>query len=227
MSNYSFPNPADDSKSQLTYSVAAEFIYRLDLFLEHQDKNSNDGCVPVEVVRTVGHCAEAALEMLFWAAGDSKSAHEGSTPRCSVADDADACEMIAGVAEVLDRLFQSQTVSRTAVAPNQAKWQLMTTVAGEFFLRLGALAENVANQAQNTVDYCDVEMLRGCVDAAMGMVYELSSATWLAGHAMPARAILAMYDHVRSHRLECAGPQAVQLIQDVYEAVTSQVISQG
>ncbi len=227
MSNYSFPNPADDSKSQLTYSVAAEFIYRLDLFLEHQDKNSNDSCVPVEVVRTVGHCAEAALEMLFWAAGDSKSAHEGSTPRCSVANDADACEMVAGAADELDRLLQSQTLSRTAVVPNPAKCQLMTTLAGEFFLRLGALAESVANQAHSTVDNGDVEMLRACVDTAMGMVDELSGDSWPAGHATPARVIIAMHDQVRSNRLDCAGPQAVQLIYEVYEAVTNQVISQG
>ena len=227
---HSFPNPADNFQARLVYTVAAEFIYRLDLLLEHKHRKAKHGQFPLETIAVVKHCCEAAIEVLCRL---SSSWEERSKSRLEVlelgpellpVDSPVAAEMIRETLEVVvDRLPKSAYLPEE-VSLNPAKWQLMFTLGTEFFVELGAMTEAVLKNSAVNVDECDVDTLRGCLDAAMGMVYELMEVDWPEGQEVPARAVLGMYDHVASCRLEEAGHEAVSLIRDVYDSVTCQVM---
>lgn len=230
MSEYSFPNPADDLKSRLGYTVAAEFINRLDQFLEHEHREAGHGQLPFATIAVVKHCCEAAIDMLCEL---SRSWEEGSTTRLKgvemrpeqlPVDSPMAAEMILETMEVLAaRLPASAYLPKSdSLAP--AKWELMFTLGTEFFLELGAMTEAALSDSGVDVDEFAVYALRGCLDAAMGMVDELMSVAWPEGQEVPARAVLAMHDHVTSCRLEDAGHEAMTLVRDVYDKVTCQVM---
>jgi hypothetical protein len=237
MSHHSFPNEADDAKSRLVYTVGAEFIYRLDLFLECEDRDSRHGSLPPETVAVVQHCCAAALDMLCtlvrpWEQDPTTHPLRVSVPPEYLPTGSPvAAAMILDVAQVLnDRLPSASCAEVEAAAPcspGAAKWELMFTLSTEFFLRLGAMTEAMLRDAspRSEVEEGDVNALRGCLDAAMGMVYELSDVAWTEGQQVPARAVIAMHGHVNSCRLEYCGPTAGSLIKDVYDAFQDLVMS--
>lgn len=233
MSDYSFPNKADDVKSRLVYTVAAEFIYRLDQFLEYEHSDAGHGSLPLDTIAVVKHCCVAAIEMFCLLA---RSWEEGSTsrpediemlPQHLPSGSPKALEMTLETVEVLTARLPATPYAPMSDPPAPAKWELMFTLGTEFFLDFGAMTEAVLGDSVVEVDEFDVDMLRGCLDAAMGMVHELSSVAWPEGQEVPARPVLAMYNHVISCRLEDAGPEAMRLIEDVYNAVTSQVMGKA
>ena len=60
----SYPNPADDVRSRVTYSAAAEIIYRLDTYLKNESRSSTGGSPPADIIRSVFQCAMAAVQVL-------------------------------------------------------------------------------------------------------------------------------------------------------------------
>lgn len=85
MGNYSFPNKADDLKSRLVYTVAAEFIYRLDEYLEYKIRDSAHGALPLGTSAVVMHCCEAAIDMFSGLARswDEDPSSPDGHPNCS------------------------------------------------------------------------------------------------------------------------------------------------
>jgi hypothetical protein len=230
MTKYGFPNPADDIRARLTYTVAAEFICRLDLFLERHQNGARDGTLPPGTVATVKHCAEVALAMLCciaraWEEKTSLGAEQlDRLPELLSEQNQEAALMVAGTAQVLKGLLKDDTPVSAAFPLVLTKYQLMFTLGGEIFLRLGALTEDVMRRARGAVDPSEVAMLRGCIEAAKGMVHKLKEVDWLKGHEGSARAILAMHGHVIRCRLEESTVAGVRLIQAVCNAVTDQVL---
>ena len=229
MSGYSFPNQADDVKSRLNYTMAAEFIYRLDQFLEHEHRSAAHGPLPIDTIAVVQHCCEAAIDMFCslassWNDACTTGSAKKVLPKHLPVNNSEAMEIILGTVEVVTARFHATNCSPKSASAVLAKWELMFTLGTEFFLELGAMTEIVLGKSAVEVDQVDVNMLRGCLDAAMGMVYELSSVAWPEGHEVPARAVLGMHNNVISCSLEDAGPEAVSLISDVYRAVTRQVM---
>lgn len=229
MSGYSFPNEADDVKSRLNYTIAAEFIYRLDQFLEHEHCSAGHGPLPIDTIAVVQHCCVAAIDMFCslvssWNDACTTGSAKEVLPKHLPVNNSEAMEIILGTVEVVTARFHAANCSPKSASPIPAKSELMFTLGTKFFLKLGVMTEVVLGNSALEVDEVHVNMLRGCLDAAMGMVYELSLVAWPEGHEVPARAVLAMHDHVISCRLEDAGPEAVSLISDVYRAVTRQVV---
>jgi hypothetical protein len=219
---YSFPNANDDLKTQITYTVGAEFLYRLDLFLEVEYRDSDDGSVPLATIETVQQCSEAALALVCQLpSGTRRPLHHFETPSSA---NATAAKISAGVVQVLQDRLQNAPLAESADCARLPKWELMFIVCGEFFLLLGAMAELVLARSEGVVCEQDVLMLLGCIDAGMGMVYELAEVTWASGQPVPARAILEMRGHVISDRLYFSGLEAVDRIQEVYEAVVARVM---
>ena len=229
MSGYSFPNQADDVNSRLIYTIAAEFLYRLDRFLKYEHRNAEYGPLPIDTIAVVKHCCEAAIDIFCslvssWKDGCITGPAIEVLPAHLPVGSSEAAEVILETVKVLTARLPTTNCSPKSASPIPAKWKLMFTLGTEFFLELGVMTEIVLGNSAVEVDQVHVNMLRGCLDAAMGMVYELSSVAWLEGHEVPACAVLAMHDHVISCRLEDAGPEAVSLIRDVYHAVTRQVM---
>ena len=232
MGNYSFPNKADDLKSRLVYTVAAEFIYRLDEYLEYEISDSEHGALPLDTIAVVMHCCEAAIDMF---SGLALSWDEDASRRLEVLkmcperlplNSPMAAQMILETREVLGSLLPATTFPPMLDSPHPAKWQLMFTFGTEFFLELGAMTETVLKEGANEVDAYDVEMLRVFLDSVIGMVYDLSSVAWAEGQEVPARAVIAMHRHVTSCRIEDAGRKAMSLVQNVYDSVTTQVMGE-
>jgi hypothetical protein len=218
----SFPNADDDLRSQIAYTVGAEFSYRLDQFLEARRGESEDGSVQLAVVATVQQCSLAVLDLLGqldW--GTGCNLHPFESPSSA---NATASNMSAGAVQVLNDMLQHASDDESASCAQLPKWKLMCIVSGEFFLRLGAMAEVVLARSRGFVEERDVLVLLGCIDAAMGMLYELAEVTWATSMPVPARAILAVHGHVISNSLFFAGEEAVALIEEVYQVVVDNVM---
>lgn len=229
MTNYSFPNLADDLRSRMVYTAAAEFIYRLDQFLEYEHGHAAHDSLSVDKILVVHECCEAAIYVLCWLFASWK---QGSVCRLDCFDvrpeqfpdcSPKAVALVVQAMQVLNSRLPPTPYALASASAVPAKWELMFTLGTEFFLALGIMAEDVLGKSDARVDDVDVLMLRGCLDAAMGMVHELMSVAWPEGQEAPARAVLAMHDHVISCRLEDSGDEAVRLVRDVYDAVTRQV----
>lgn len=233
MNLYSHPNPADDRKTRLPYTVAAEFVSRLDEFLEFAHGDADDGPLPRDVIEVVKHCCEAAIDMFPRMV---RLSDEGPTSGAEairfLSEDVsfagpEALELILETAEVLaerlaDPYMSAPQVPAGAIVP--AKWELMYIFGMEFFLELGALTETMLRDCDSEVDSSEVYVLRGCLDAALGMVYVLKATAWPEGQEMPARVLVKMHGLVLG--CEEAGHEAVRLVGDVYSAVTSRVIGE-
>lgn len=227
---YSFPNNRDDFRTRATYVVAAEFIYRLDAFLEHeQERASPDGSVPVEIVCVAMDCASLALGMLRELEGAWADPADNGKVQFVIAPDSlsamrpDTADMLRGAVQAVNAVPEEVAPGCESRSASPTKAHLLSTLGKEFFARLEALCESVTTEAEAMVGEYEVTMLRACVDAAMGMVHELKQATWPEESEVPAKAVLGMRDHVISYRLECAGRVAVGIMEDVYDAVVQQV----
>lgn len=216
---YSFPNPADDLKTQVAYAVGAEFIYRLDLFLQNAYDKSKDGSVTLDTLDTLHDCCEAALDLV--GQFDWRSSKRPSFDAPSITNPS-ARQMSGEVVEVLEGMLQVSTQSEGCTA--RTKQELMCILSGEFFLRVGCLAEAVQARSGGSVSEEDALVLLGCIDAAMGMLYEVAEVNWADSHPVPARAILPMHGHVTSERLYYSGEEAVRLIEAVYQVVVDRVM---
>lgn len=229
MSEYSFPNSADDLRSRMVYTAAAEFICRLDEFLECEHGHAADGSLSVDTILVVQECCEVGYLVLrslvsSWEQGFMCRLTEFDVrPEKLAGGSPKAVALVLQALRVLTSRLPAtpHALNQSSAAP--AKWELMLTLGMQFFLQIGSLAGFVLRNSDALVDAADLDMLRGCLDAAMGMVYELKSVAWPESHEVPARAVLAMHDHVISCRLEDAGHEAVILVRHVYDAVTRQV----
>ncbi|MCM3562865.1 hypothetical protein [Hydrogenophaga intermedia] len=231
MSDYSFPNKDDSFHTRVTYTVAAEFIYRLDEYLEDEHEwSSADGSVPAESLFAAMECAEAAVGMLH----DLECAWTDPTvpgwgqfvinPEALSTMREDAASIVNGAAEAVNGIAQALAPAPTSASPKKAR--LLAVLGNEFFARFHALCDWVIGDAQSNVESWKVQMVRGCIDAAMGMLHELKEATWAEGGEVPARAIIPLHDHVISDRLEYAGTAAVRLMGEVYQAVAEAVMQE-
>lgn len=223
---YSFPNNRDDFRTRATYVLAAEFIYRLDAFLEdEQERVSADGSIPVEMAHVVTECASLAVGMLHnledaWAnPADTGPGEFFIRPESLAAMRPDTAEILRGAVRAVNAVPEETAPGCDTHSASPLKAHLVATLGKEFFARLAALCDSVTERADQRVGEHDVTIVRACVDAAMGMLHELKLATWPEGSEVPAKAVLAMHDHAISYRLECAGPVAMGLMKEVYDAV--------
>lgn len=229
MGECSFPNPADDLRSRMVYTAATEFIHRLDRLLQSEQEHAADGSLSVDTILVVQECCEAAQFVLCSLVSSWEQGFMCRLPEFNVRPDQfpgcspKAVDLVVQALRVLTSKLPATPHALTPSAAVPAKWELMSTLGTQFFLQFGSMAAGVLRNSGATVDDFDRDMIRGCLDAAMGMVYELMSEVWPDGQEAPARAVLAMHDHVISCRLADSGHEAVSLIRYVYDAVTSQV----
>lgn len=229
MSDYSFPNSADDLRSRMVYTAAAEFFYRLDEFLEYEHGHAAHGSLSVDTILVVHECCDVGYMVLRSLGSSWEHGFMCRLPEFDVHPEqlaGGSPKAVALVLQALRVLTSRLPATPHALYPSSAapaKWELMLTLGMQFFLQIGSMAEFVHLHSGALVDARDLDMLRGCLDAAMGMVHELMSVAWPEGHEVPARAVLAMHDHLTSCRLEDAGHEAVSLVRYVYDAVTRQV----
>lgn len=227
---YSVPNDTDDVTTRLAYTLAAEFIYRLDSLLESIDKDAHadsavsTACVPVEAVHTVHQCAQSALDMLGAIQGFCE---QGKAPAYPWTTDAqfgttpDAARIIERVTEVLD--MRMEGAPPNAAMTHGSKAHLTFALAGELFATLEELAEAVALRSGPLVTNDDVGTLRGYIDAAMGMVYDLDCVSWQDGSPAPAQVVIGVLDNAYTWRLECAGYEAELAAKQVFNAFIDQL----
>lgn len=227
---YSFPNEHDDFRTRLTYEVAAEFIYRLDELLEYEhETNSPDGCVPVEIMHVVMECAGLALDMLHGLEGACADAADMGKGQFVMAPGTlsvvrpDTADIVRGAVQAINAVPGELAPGCESRSASPMKAHLLATLGKEFFAQLSTLCESVTAGTDGTVGEYDANMVRACVDAAMGMVHELKLATWPEGSNLPATVFLAMRDHVTSYRLECAGAVAMRIMENVYDVVAQEL----
>jgi hypothetical protein len=127
MSEYSFPKESDDLKSRLVYTIAAEFIYRLDEFLEYEHSDAGHCALPLETIAAVKHCCEAAIGMFC---GLVRTWEEDSTGPLVVLempteqlriDSPMAAEMILETMEVLTARLPAASYAPMPKSPVPAK----------------------------------------------------------------------------------------------------------
>jgi hypothetical protein len=223
MSGFSFPNDSDDKSTRLAYTVAAEFIYRLDEFLADAHKRFDYWSLPAEMVKVVKVCASFGSVIL---------SHTIEAPAVIVHLSEEETHCSCSTLHI----FQQSTVdlaigavkavaaAQGAVALGQhcstpAKARMMTAFATSFFYMLGELCEQVDELDDDLVEDSDVRMLRGYIDAALGMLSELNSVNWSEEQPVPADLVEALGKHLDSYQLEAAGRNAEYAASYVYEAV--------
>lgn len=84
---------------------------------------------------------------------------------------------------------------------------------------LRELCKEVDKLENGTVSDSDVRMIRGYIDAAMGMLSELNGTNWSEGEPMPAGLVEGLGEHLDSYELECAGRDAKYAANYLREAV--------
>jgi hypothetical protein len=228
MTAYSHPNPADDTRCRMAYIAAAEPIGRLDAYLDHGHGAAQENWHPADLVRVVLQGCTAALETVgalegYWTDNDPLPEtwmRSGQNPSAGIHP------VVAKTTEVtmqaLRPMLSDEVEPVTGLTP-MPKWHVMCILSSAFFLRVGVFAQALLEQEDFVVGNDCVEILQGCIDAGMGMVYELNEANWEVEQEALAQAMLAMRDHVISWRLECAGPPAVILMENVYDTVAQAI----
>lgn len=224
MSGYSFPNKKDDLYTRLIYTVSAEFIYRLDELLEEVHERQY-GPVHAEMKDVVFECACVAVNMLDSISSASTKLDDMNFELFTRAPVGCTFHPVAEsiIKASVKSLSLSQKAGALATPSSEAfkqKAQMLLTLGSEFFYELAGLCETIEPSEDGTLDDYDVTTLRSCIDAAMGMLYELKLVNISKSRQTVRPAVLArMADNANSYELECAGFAAVSAIAGVYKAV--------
>lgn len=172
-----------------------------------------------EQVRTVYECCCAAVTLI--GALDASWMDGEPLPQLSLvrtcADLPAARNIVNRAIKLVAPMLDGASGERRDTSEAMPKWRAMSILASQLFLRLGVLAEGLSEEDQDiALDHDCMALLRGSVDAAMGMVEELNEAEWVEGRDMPPGVLAALKSPVLSLRLECAGPLAVTFVQRIY-----------
>lgn len=226
MSGFSFPNEQSDSSTRLAYTVAAEFIYRLDDFLEEAHcKRFNYWAIPFEVVTVVKECATIGASMLRQVLNARSNrvsvnwAHFSEAHFAPSVVQSHTVDIVTGAMNAVTAIKDGMTDVGEAPDLSPLKARMMTSFASSFFYMLEELCGDAYELDNGTVESEDVQMIRGYIDAVMGMLSDLNHADWPEGQSAPSSLEESFAEHLESHRLECAGSNAVYAASFVHDAV--------
>lgn len=223
MSGFSFPNAEDDLKTRLIYTVAAEFVYRLDEFLEEAHATFDYWSLPVEMVSVVKECASLGadiLRLVIEAPGvPLEVSWEGETPGVLSILSQSPVDLMTGAVEAVNAANEAVALGDRTPSATPTKAKMMTALATSFFYMLGEVCGLVDELDNRTVENSDVQMIRAYIDATLGMLSELNRANWSDGQPVPPGLVAGLGEHLDSYQLECAGRNAEYAASYVHEAV--------
>ncbi len=127
--------------------------------------------------------------------------------------------LVKAAAKALCVAQRAKVSEQSNLETTKHKAQMLLTLGTAFFAVIAELCASFNLKVDGTLNDRDLVMLRSCIDAALGMLYELKSATWRVGQPVPQEVLDEMAEHVDSNMLKCAGYRAVSAIEQVYAAV--------
>lgn len=223
MRRHSKTNPADNIRWSITYLIGRKIIGELETCLAGDRNTPGAGTFERASLLTIVQCCTAGVDTLAtldaaWMDGDPLPACWPAPPSSMSTA---VKEIMGRVSQVLAPLLPPMPLEKCATQGAMPKWRLMYLLSSDCLLHIGMFAVMLLEADQPTAGHLSINALRGCLQAAMGMLYELKEADWREGQQVPAGLMSAIHDHATNE--QSFGAPAVMLMEGVYQRVSAEL----
>lgn len=220
MRRHSKTNPADNIRWGVTYLIGRRILLGLETCLAGDLNSPGAESLDRDSLMTVSQCCGAGADILTaldaaWMDGDPLPACWPAPPSSMSPG---SKEIMGRVSRVLAPLLPPMPLEECATQGAMPKWRLMYLLSSDCLLQIGVFVVMLLEANQPAAVHMSINALRGGLQAAMGMLYELKEANWREGQLIPAGLMQANHAHGSSE--QSFGAPAVMLMECVHQRVS-------